>query len=184
KLRVVKLISDGFERAETLLTVCVMKNGRVLEGHELWSAGWTVSSTPLGPNGAVLELDEAQQQVLFFAQAELDAAEHVRFEKASIQAERFVADRLLVLQKRRAVLDEKLELATQRRDGAAGSEAREDAEKTRTALQRQLDALDDELQKLERRDDARYQHHQAHIHRRRYTPPTLETLFELDLVFE
>jgi hypothetical protein len=129
-------------------------------------------------------VDDAVEQAVFFAQAELDAAEQHRFERAAIQGERFVEDRLLVLRKRRAALEERFELATQRRDGATGSEAREDAEKARTALQSQLESVADEFERLSNREDPRFQKHQAHILERRYAPPRRETLFELDLVIE
>jgi hypothetical protein len=142
----------------------------------------TSPSTPLGTNRDAL--DDAVEQAVFFAQAGLDAAEHHRFERAAIQGERFVEDRLLVLRKRRASLAERFDLATLRRDGATGSEAREDAERARAGLQRQLDVVEEELERLGRREDPRFQQHQAHIQRRRYAPPRLETLFDLDLVIE
>jgi hypothetical protein len=142
----------------------------------------TAAMTERSPLNAAL--DDAVEQAVFFAQAGLDAAEHHRYESALLQGERFIEDRLLVLRKRRATLDERLELATLRRDGATGSEAREDAERSRTTLATQLEALDVELERLSSRDDPRFQTHQAHIQRRRYTPPRLETLFDLDLVIE
>lgn len=129
-------------------------------------------------------MGDAVEQAVFFAQAEIDSAEHHRFERATIQGERFVEDRLLVLRQRKAALAERFELATQRRDGATGSEAREDAERARTALQQQLDGVEEEYERLARRDDPRFQQHQAHIQQRRYAPPRLETLFDLDLVIE
>ena len=199
KLRVVKLGVDGFERTEQLIAVAVSAEGDVLDADELLGLTLTptLSSLPTSsPPGALtrreresvvvdpLLLDDAVEQAIFFAQAELDAAEQHRFERAAIQGERFVEDRLLVLRKRRAALEERFELATQRRDGAAGSEAREDAEKARTALQSQLDSVGEELERLSRRDDARFQKHQAHILERRYAPPRRETLFELDLFIE
>jgi hypothetical protein len=181
-----KLGVDGFERVEQLVPVLVSADGELLDEQ----TALEVLRSPLLPLDAAPQpadermVQDAVDQALFFAQASLDAAEHHRFERATIQGERFVEDRLLVLRRRRAALNERLELATQRRDGATGSEAREDAERARTALQRQLDSLEEELERLARRDDARFQQHQAHIQHRRYAPPRLETLFDLDLVIE
>ena len=188
-MRVVKLGIDGFERVEQLLPVVVTSDGEALDAESSLNLLQQVSLAPLGERvgeraDASLSLDDAVDQAVFFAQAGLDAAEHHRFERASIQGERFVEDRLLVLRKRRGALGERFDLATQRRDGATGSEAREDAERSRTALQRQLDAVEDEIDRLARRDDPRFQQHQAHIQQRRYAPPRLETLFDLDLVIE
>jgi hypothetical protein len=188
RLRLVKLGIDGFERVEVLLPVVVYGDGEVLQGEEamgLLQAPFLPLPAQQGEGrGEGPDLQDAVDQAVFFAQAAIDAAEHHRFERAAIQGERFVEDRLLVLRKRRASLAERFELATQRRDGATGSEAREDAERSRTALQKQLDVIQDELERLGRRDDSRFQQHQAHIQQRRYTPPRLETLFDLDLVIE
>jgi adenine-specific DNA-methyltransferase len=188
RLRLVKLCVDGFERVEELLPVVVMSDGEVLgneEGVGLMRLQWLPLSPTLSPLGGEGEqMNEGVEQAVFFAQAAIDAAEHHRFERALIQGERFVEDRLLVLRKRRALVAERFDLATQRRDGATGSEAREDAEQARVNLQKQLDALDDQLEQLSRRDDPRFLQHQAHIQQRRYTAPRLETLFELDLVLE
>ncbi|MDP1824299.1 MAG: SNF2-related protein [Archangium sp.] len=142
------------------------------------------ASPPFPASQAEGVMGDAVEQAVFFAQAEIDSAEHHRFERATIQGERFVEDRLLVLRQRKAALAERFELATQRRDGATGSEAREDAERARTALQQQLDGVEEEYERLARRDDPRFQQHQAHIQQRRYAPPRLETLFDLDLVIE
>ncbi len=186
RLRLVKLGVDGFERVEHLLPVVVLSDGELLEveaAHALLRQPFLEAETiTAGPAASVV--DDAVEQSVFFAQAGIDAAEHHRFERAVIQGERFVEDRLLVLRKRRAALNERLELATQRRDGSTGSEAREDAERARTGLQLQLDGLEEELERLARRDDPRFQKHQAHIQERRYAPPRLETLFDLDLVIE
>ncbi len=185
RVRLVKLCVEGFERIEQLLPVVVMSDGEVLSSEEcaaVMQAKWSASSVPPGEMSDLLQ--DGVDQAVFFAQAEIDAAEHHRFERATIQGERFVEDRLLVLRKRRALVAERFEFATQRRDGATGSEAREDAERSRLGLQKQLDTLDDQLEQLSRRDDPRYLQHHAHIQKRRYTAPRLETLFELDLVLE
>ncbi len=185
-LRLMKLGIDGFERVEHLVPVLVSSDGELLDEE----TALTLLHAPLLPlEGTPRPLDEralrdAADQALFFAQASLDAAEHHRFERATIQGERFVEDRLLVLRRRHASLSERFELATQRRDGATGSEAREDAERSRTTLQQQLDGVDEAIDRLSRRDDARFQQHHAHIQNRRYAPPRLETLLDLDLVIE
>ncbi len=187
RLRLVKLGVDGFERVEQLLPVVVCSDGEQLDVETAMSVLRAPFSSvqPEGPSTPLgMNVDDAVDQSVFFAQADIDAAEHHRFERAAIQGERFVEDRLLVLRKRGAALNERFELATQRRDGATGSEAREDAERTRTGLQQQLDLVEAEAERLARRDDPRFQKHQAYIQQRRYAPPRLETLFNLDLVIE
>jgi len=185
RLRLVKLGVDGFERVEALLPVMVFADGEVLDPADAALVLRGTFSEGGGVSGVdARSLDDAMEQAVFFAQAGLDAAEHHRYERATLQGERFIEDRLLVLRKRQNVLAERLELATLRRDGATGSEAREDAERSRTTLATQHEALDVEVERLTNRDDPRFQRHHAHLHQRRYTPPRLETLFELDLVIE
>ena len=82
-------------------------------------------------------------------------------------------------------LDERLEQARARRDGATGSEARSEAERAAAERwRRSLAEVDGAIDRLENRDDATFQQYQQHIHRRRYTPPRVERLFDLDLVIE
>ena len=85
----------------------------------------------------------------------------------------------------RSALDERLEQARQRRDGATGSEARTEAERAAAvASTRDLAELDGPIDRLENRDDDTFQQYQQHIQRRRYAPPRVERVFDLDLVIE
>jgi hypothetical protein len=196
RVTVVKLSVDGFERVEQLLHVLLP-----LPAPRGETSPAEPPTTSEGPNSAQTRgsppalsgqgrgegpdhLDEAIELAVFQAQAELDAAEHQRFERAALQAERFIEDRLLVLRKRRATLTERLDQATQRRDGATGSEAREAAEKTLTDLQQQLDVLDAAVGRLSSREDPRFEAHRAHINQRRYAPPRVEVLFSVELIIQ
>jgi hypothetical protein len=165
ELTVVKLAVEGFERVEQLLQVTIRP--------------------PSPPEGErVGERGDAIALAVFEAQAELDAAEHHRFERAALQAERFIEDRLLVLRKRRATLTERLEQATQKRDGATGSEARETAERGVADVQHQLDLLDAAVERLASREDPRFEAHRAHINQRRYAAPRVEELFSVELIIQ
>ncbi|MFZ5440667.1 MAG: helicase-related protein, partial [Myxococcota bacterium] len=178
RLSLVKLSVDGFERVEQLLPVLELADGTVVDD----AAAVLRSPLEEGAPGPSREGgSEAIELAVFLAQAELDAAEHHRFERAALQAERFIEDRLLVLRKRRALVAERFDLATQRRDGATSSDLREDAERARAELQRQLDALDDEVSRLAVRDDERFAQHRAHINARRYGPPRVEVLFSVEV---
>ena len=129
-------------------------------------------------------LADAEQEVMFEVQAAVDAEEQKRFERASRQAERYIEDRLLVLKRRRQGLEVRLEQARVRRDGATGSEARSEAERAVLSLETDLAEVDGAIHRLENRDDPTFQQYQQHIHRRRYTPPRVERLFDVDVVIE
>jgi hypothetical protein len=89
-----------------------------------------------------------------------------------------------VLQKRRLTLAARLEYAQQRQQGATGSVARTDAEAVVVSLQTSLGEVEGGLARLERRDDELFRKYQEHIQQRRYTPPKVERVFDLELVIE
>jgi hypothetical protein len=127
------------------------------------------------------ELQDATDEVLFSTQAEVDVSEDSRFQRAVQQADRFIDDRLLVLRRRRQTLEKKAADARLRRDGAAGSDARTSADKAILAIETTLLEVEAAISQLENRDDETFQRYRDHIHRRRYTPPRAELMFDLDL---
>ena len=131
-LRLVKLAFDGFEKVELLVPVFVSESGRTIPpqvAQKLLQAPMRDGSPPKTVNVDEDALADAEQEVMFEVQAAVDADEQKRFERASQQAERYIEDRLLVLRRRRQGLEERLEQARARRDGATGSEARTEAER-------------------------------------------------------
>ncbi len=187
RLRLVKVSFDGFEQEELLVPVVVFADGEVLEA-KIGAAllGGTFRETERETASSVSDevLDDATEEILFNVQSSVDEAEQLRFERASLQAENYVEDRLLVLKKRRTSLQERLDYALQRRDGATGSEARTEAERTVLSVQTALEEVDAAVQRLEQRDDATFLKYREHIRRRRYAQPRTERLFEIELVIE
>jgi adenine-specific DNA-methyltransferase len=129
-------------------------------------------------------LADATEEVLFALQGEVDRAEHDRFERASQQAESFLEDRILVLRRRRDEAERRLERAIDRRDGATGSESRTAAERQVASSQEVLDEITVAIERLERKDDVRFQKFREHIHERRYAPPRVEHLFDVQFAIQ
>ena len=185
RLRILKASFDGFERVELLIPVVVLPDGQVLESAiagELLRGELRAAPLPSARVEEAIMLD-AQEQALFLLQAEVDTAEHRRFEAASLQAERFLDDRLLVLKKARRAIEGRIEKAEQRRDGAIGAEARTDAERVLRLAAADLEVVQQKIAKLQARDDTRYQKYLQHIQARRYTAPRVELLVDMDVVF-
>jgi len=192
RLRVAKVVFDGFERVERLLPVVVFAD--TLEAlprgaaEALLRAPMVDHEGPLPTTGAegVLpeDMDDATATLLREAQAEVDAAEQARFDRASFQADRYIEDRLLVQKRRQAELLQKLEEAQARRDAAIGYEARAHAEKRVLELDVQLGELGAVVERLERRDSPTFRRFHDHIHQRRYAVPKVEHLFETELCIE
>jgi hypothetical protein len=188
RLRVVKVRFEGFECVELLVPVVLLEGGEFLPpalGDVLLRSRFRDASSSAPPQAIPDELlDDAVDTTLFTLQSSIDAAEHARFERAQRQAERFVEDRLIVLKKRRRALVDRFEHAQARRDGVTGSEARTDAERAVLGAQIALDELEGAMARLERRDDPTFQTFQEHIHQRRYSPPRVERVFDMDVVIE
>ncbi len=185
RLRLLKASFDGFERVELLIPVVVLPDGQVLESEiagELLQGELRAALQPSALVDEALMLD-AQEQALFLLQAEVDTAEHRRFEAASLQAERFLDDRLLVLKKAQRAIEGRIEKAEQRRDGAIGAEARTDAERVLRSAAADLEVVQQKIAKLQVRDDTRYQKYLQHIQARRYTAPRVELLVDMAVVF-
>ena len=186
RLRLTKLSFDGFEQEELLVPVAVFEDGAVLPPalavqllrSTLREGGPAVTSV------AEEALADAVDEELFSIQSLVDEGEQVRFARASQQAESYVEDRLLVLKRGRKGLLERLEAGQQRQAGAVGAEARTEAERLLLGIQTSIDEVEGRIDRLDRRDDATFRDYRAHIHRRRYAPPRVQKLFDIDLVIE
>jgi hypothetical protein len=181
-----KLGFEGFEQVERLLPVLVLAGGEVVDAavaDEVLRAPMQAGeASKVQVEDAVM--DDAVEEQLFLVQREVDVGEHVRFEQASWQADRFLEDRLLVLRRRRAEANVTLEQASRTSENAQGAQARTAAEQGVARAQARLDELDAAMARLADREDTTFQRHQAHNERRRYAAPTREVLADVALRFE
>jgi hypothetical protein len=186
-LRLVKLALDGFERVELLLPVVVVEDAGLLEPEiALGILRGKFSEQSLPPNAAFSEdvMSDAVDEALFVVQTSLDRTEHTRFERAAQQAERFIEDRLLVCKRRRQKLLTRLEDTQRQRDGATGADARSRADLAVFKAQTDVDDVDAVVVRLSERDDDTFRSYRDHIHERRYAPPQVHRLFDMELVIE
>jgi hypothetical protein len=188
RLRVCKLAIDGFEKVEQLLPVVVLEDGERLPVELVFklleSELEPIAQLPLSAAVSDEALQDAQDELLFEQQATLEVAEQQRFERALRQADRFIEDRLLVRKAQRTRLNERIREGNQRYEAAMGAEARNEVQEMLTKLQVELDEVEGAMERLVQRDDATYRAYHEHIHQRRYAPPRVTALFDLELVFE
>ena len=186
RLRLIKLSFDGFERVELLIPILMLESGQLVsKPHaEMLLRGrmrdFTAQTSTISDDA----LQDATEETLFSMQSSVDEDEQKRFERAAQQADRFIEDRILVLRRRKKTLDDKIDDARMRRDGATGSAARSDAEFLLLNLETSVTEVNGAIERLENREDETFQRYQEHIHRRRYTPPRVDQLFDLDLEVE
>jgi adenine-specific DNA-methyltransferase len=136
---------------------------------------------PIGCSVAAEELDDAVDELLFHDTSEASRLEQPRFERTLEQIERFITDRLLLLERQRDAAVARLIKAQDARDGAIGAEQRNAAERAMHKAQTEIDALDDKLRTLRAGDDERYRKWRRHTEARRYTPPEIEHIFDAEL---
>ena len=183
-----KAAFEGFEKVEQLVPVSSLMSGEILEpalGGVLLRGAFR-ESPPL-PTSSIddVTLQDAAEETLFAIQAKVDDREQKRFERAQQQADSYIEDRDCSCSRSAGRRSRRVSShAQQRQQGATGSVARTEADAAVVSLQTSLDDVDDALARLERRDDELYRKYQEHIQQRRYTPPKVERVFDLDLVIE
>ena len=184
-LRVVKVRRDGLEPVEHVLAVAARASGEgsmepVSPGEvQRWldgELGAARAEAPAPPEAAREALDDALEEAMFLSEAEHEEHEQRHFEERLERLERFVEDRLLVLEKRRARIEEQRVDAERRRDAAVAPSARKRALEALSRLATREEELDEEIERLRGREDERYQREKEALHARRYAPPTVETL--------
>jgi hypothetical protein len=187
RFRLIKLSFDGFERIELLVPIFMLENGELVPqrlAEVLLRGEMRASTEPMNSTISDDALQDATDEALFSIQSSVDVDEQKRFERAAQQADRFIEDRLLVLRRRRQTLEKRIDEARARRDGATGSSARSEAEHSLLNVETALVEVDGAIERLENREDETFQRYQEHIHQRRYTPPRVDQLFDLDLEVE
>jgi hypothetical protein len=179
---------DGFERTDRLIpTVLIEGNDSPLEpdcGHWLLDKAprrGTESPQPVPGEG---ELDDAIEEMVFRDQAEVSAREQELFDRSIEQIERSVEDQLVLTKRRLSIQQKSLDAAEERRANAKGAADREDAERRIRAVQKQIDGLEAEIQRLENRNDAEYARWRERAHERRYRLPEVIRILDVEFVLE
>jgi hypothetical protein len=117
-------------------------------------------------------------------QADAAGVEQQRFERNLEQIERYMEDQLLVLRRRLSAATTTLRAAEDKRDRALGSEARKDAEERARKVQKEIDELEAQIERLQNRDDAEYEKWRKHAHERRYRPPSVTRILDVEFILE
>ena len=184
RIAVVRMQALGFEPVTELVpTVLLDDEARPLLGAR--ARAWVLAAlADANPSvRAPLEaLDDAAEEAIFVAGEDLEAREHQRFEETLAQIERSVDDRVLAVKRLRLETLQRQAEALARRDAAVGPGPRTRAEKELAAIERELEGLDAQVDRLLRRDDPEYATWRSRAYVRRYTPPTYERILDVEFV--
>jgi hypothetical protein len=188
RLALCRVRYDGFERVDRLLATALLEGGGTPLDPDC--ARWLLDQpprenrSPAPPVDLDGELDDAIEEMLFLDQAEVSAQEQQLFDRSLEQIERSIEDQLLVLRRRLSSESESLRAAEDRRDAALGSDARDAAEKRIRGVRSTMEELEGEIERLERRDDANYGQWRDRAHERRYRPPEVARILDVEFVLE
>jgi hypothetical protein len=182
RLVVLRVSWDGFEPVQHLLPVAWIAGDDAPLPAELARALVLASPTdddgPL-PAVADADLDDAIEEALFVDAATVEPREQDRFDEAIDRIERFVDDRILVLDARRTELSGALADARRVRDTVAGADARTRAEAAVAEIEEELEEVDARLARLRARQDDDYDKWRSAALVRRYTPPRVERVLDV-----
>ncbi|MEM1417675.1 MAG: SNF2-related protein [Myxococcota bacterium] len=182
RLLLLRVRFDGFEPEERLYPLAFDAAGAELPrpvAEALVRA--TPTDAPLAPGGKLSEetLEDAIDALLFEAQAEVEAEQERRFDGWITRLERYANDRVRVLGRERAALLARLETLRAERDRAAG-QAFQNVERRMARVEEKRAAVDAELLRLRERDDERYRVQRARAEAKRFAPPEVERLLDVD----
>jgi hypothetical protein len=190
RLRLEKLRYPGFEPVDRLLPVAVLESAGAGVPAAPLDAAATLSLLrgPLEPAAALgsrvsdAELEDAALEAAFLDEHEVSNAEQRSFARAMAQLERYVEDRALIQRRDRSRVEGALQKAREQIAAAPGADARSRAENVLTRAQRELEAIDAELERLESRQDEGYRRWREQAHMKRYAPPSRELILEAEFV--
>jgi hypothetical protein len=179
---------DGFERTDQLIPTVLMEGSDSPLG--LDCGRWLLDKAPrpdaenARPTPGVGAMEDAIEEMVFRDQAEVSAREQELFDRSIEQIERSVEDQLVLTRRRLSIQQKSLDGAEDRRATAKGAADREDAERRIRAVEKQIDGLEAEIQRLEIRDDAEYARWRERAHQRRYRLPEVIRILDVEFVLE
>jgi adenine-specific DNA-methyltransferase len=185
-LRLVRIRRQGFESTEQILPLIVLAGETSaldpsLAGRLLMEP---TADLPAGSPAAGIAdevLDDALEEIVFADTGEAGDQDQPRFERRLEQIERFIGDRVLLLERRKKQAAGRSVRAGAARDAALGAEPRERAEQALRRSAVEIERLEAEIARLRAGDDDSYQRWRRQAQERRYTPPEVATLLAAEI---
>jgi adenine-specific DNA-methyltransferase len=189
RLTLVRVRYDGFESSEKLIPAVLLEgDAEPLDpglAARLLECPLDDDTLPDGrPAVSDDEAADALEQLVFEKSDDVLRSDDVRFDRALAQIDRFVDDRLLLLDRRHAALAGRVTAAERDLERASGAQQRRAAEERLRGLRVEVEEIEQKLALLESRDDDTYQRFRERAQARRYTTPRVERLLEAELRIE
>ena len=188
RLAVDRVRYEGFERVDRLIPAAVLAGEADPLDAECvkWLLEQTPRDVPPGEPPLALEdlLADAMEQEIFIDQAEVASQEQPSFQQHLEQIDRYVEDQLLVLRRRLSANAAELQAAQDKRDAAMGSEARDQAAVRVRRVQEEIETREAEMARLENREDPAFEKWRERAHQRRYRPPDIVRILDVEFILE
>jgi hypothetical protein len=182
---VTKAAYRGIEPADNLLTTAVMKDGTDPLSAALVEAVLKLivrETAPLSDSESWQHLDEAIEEAVFHDQAAVSAREQVRFGQMLGQLDHYLADQVLILRRKRALLDTRIEEMEKRIDKTSSAQSRLDTKPQIEKLIKERNGVDRQIERLQEGGDDEYRGWRDRLFARRFRQPEVTRL--LDVHFE
>jgi len=125
-------------------------------------------------------LEDAVAEAILENQAAIAISDRDRFDRMLWQLDRYVEDQALLLRRKQAAIEERIEDAERRRERALTTGGRAKEEEAILNFRRQIRHLGDRIATLERGDDPDYQLWRNRLHERRFRKPEVHRILEVD----
>lgn len=182
--RLYRVAYQGFDPEDRLVPVAIAAGS---EGHPLDEPAVSallrsrlVPAPCFDPGVSDDSLRDALDDRLFADQEAVEVREQGRYDAMMRQIERFLEDRILLLQRRLRKAEEALAEAHLRRERAPGAQARALEADKANRLEAAVEALEKQIDDLLNRRDPDFQKWRQSLHERRYRPPAVALLMQVN----
>jgi adenine-specific DNA-methyltransferase len=185
RLVVTKASYRGIEPVDNLLTTAVMEGGDDPLSLPLVDA---VVKLPVRSSDSSLELEREQQlqdaidEAVVADQALVSSLEQARFQQMLRQLEHYLADQVLLMRRKRSVLDTRIEELEKKRDKSLSPHAGQETARQVEKLSKDAREIDRQIERLEEGGDEEYRVWRERLFARRFQKPEIARI--LDVQFE
>lgn len=187
RLVLVKVSYEGFEAVDRILAVAIAEGRPDALSPEILEQLLALPAVECEERADLhaIEphlLEDAIEARVFADQSEIDRKEEHEFQHRLGQLERYLDDQILVRERRRVLLLERLEKLERQYESELTSVGRDNKTHELRTVRSELQKVDVLIAKLAARDDEEFRSWLDRLYTRRYEPPRVERLVEVDFV--
>jgi hypothetical protein len=185
RLVVTKASYRGIEPLDTLLTTAVMEDSEDPLGFTVVQTLLNLpvrDSHPAEEPGGWQNLHEAVDEAIFSDQAAVSTQEQARFQQMLRQLDHYLADQVLIMRRKRAALDARIQELDKKRQKALSAQIGIETDTQIERLNKQGSEIDRQIERLEDGGDEEYKGWRERLFARRFRKPDVVRI--LDVQFE